>query len=142
MRLRNWLVLGAVLILAACGSSGGSSSTTTSPTTVVTTPTTPTGSTATAAVEIPAPDPSTGDYGQSKNDPTSSFSPGSVTVAVGGTVTWTNKDVTTHTTTNSAGAWNQSLAPGGTFSRVFPTAGSFDYRCTIHPTMAGTITVK
>ena len=139
MRLRNWLVIGAVLSLAACGSSG---STATSPTTDTTTTPAPTGSTATAAVEIPAPDPTTGDYGQSKNDPASSFSPGTVTIAIGGTVTWTNHDITTHTSTATAGAWNTSIAPGATFSRVFPAAGTFDYKCTIHPTMSGSIVVK
>ena len=139
MLLRKCLVISAVLVLAACGGGGSTASTSTAPT--VTTPA-PTGSTASASVGIPPPDASTGDYGQGKNDPASSFSPGTVTVAVGGTVTWTNNDVTTHTTTATAGAWSSSIAPGGTFSRVFPTAGTFDYKCTIHPSMSGSITVK
>jgi len=145
MHVRTFLVLGAVLALSACGSSGGATSTsptTTTTTTTPTTPTTPTGGGATAAVEVPAPDPSTGEYGQGKNEAQSSFTPTNITVAVGGTVTWTNHDVTAHTTTNAAGLWNGALAPGSSFSRAFPTAGAFDYRCTIHPTMSGTITVK
>jgi plastocyanin len=91
---------------------------------------------------VPAPDASTGEYGQGKNEAVSSFTPTNITVAVGGTVTWTNHDVTAHTSTSTNGGWNASLAPGGVFSRAFPTAGTFDYRCTIHPTMSGTITVK
>lgn len=145
MRLREWVVLGAVLVLAACGSSGGGATTTTSPSvvTTTTTPTVPAGTTAAATIDVPAPDASTGDYGiGDKHDATSSFTPGTVTIAVGATVTWTNHDVTAHTTTADNGAWNTTMSPGGTFSRAFPTAGTFDYKCTIHPTMTGTITVK
>lgn len=142
MRLRLAVFFGFVSILAACGSSSSPASTTTAPSTVVTTTPAPSGATASASVDVPAPDASTGEYGQGKNEATSSFSPSNISVAVGGTVTWTNHDVTAHTTTNSAGAWNGSLAPGATFSRTFPTAGTFDYRCTIHPTMTGSVTVK
>jgi plastocyanin len=142
MHVRTFLVLGAVLALAACGSSGGATSTSPTTVTTTTTTTTPTGGGATAAVEVPAPDASTGEYGQGKNEAQSSFTPSNITVSVGGTVTWTNHDITAHTTTSTGGAWNGALNPGGTFSRAFPTAGTFDYRCTIHPTMSGTITVK
>ena len=139
MRLRLSVFLGSVLILAACGSSSSPAST--APTTVVTTPTS-SGASATGAFDVAAPDGSTGEYGQGKNEAVSSFSPSSVTVAVGATVTWTNHDVTSHTTTSSSGLWNGSLTPGGTFSRAFPTAGTFDFKCPIHPTMSGTIIVK
>jgi plastocyanin len=142
MHGRTLWVLGAALVLSSCGSSGsGSTSTSTAPTTVTTTPT-GSGSTASASVDVPAPDASTGEYGQGKNEAQSSFTPSNITVTVGGTVTWTNHDVVAHTSTSTTGAWNGSLSPGATFSRAFPTAGTFDYRCTIHPTMAGTITVK
>ena len=140
MLLRKCLVISAVLVLAACGGGGSTAPTSTAPT-VVTTPA-PTGSTATASIGISAPDPTTGDYGQGGHDGASSFSPGTVTVAVGSTVTWSNDDVTAHTTTASGGAWNTTLTPGATFSRVFPTAGTFDYKCTIHPSMSGSVIVK
>jgi len=145
MQLRTCLVLAASLALAACGSGSSSTSTSTSPT-VVTTPTTPTtpSTPATAStVDVPPPDNASGEYGTGKNAQ-SSFTPDSVTVTVGATVTWTNHDITAHTTTNTGagGGWNGTLAPGASFSRVFPTAGTFDYRCTIHPQMSGTITVK
>jgi plastocyanin len=143
MRLRVSVLLGSVLMLAACGSSSAPP-TTTAPTVVTTTTPTPgpSGSSATASVDVAPPDGSTGEYGQGKNEATSSFSPSNVTIAVGGTVTWTNHDITAHTTTNASGAWNGPLAPGASFSRAFPTAGTFDYRCTIHPSMSGSITVK
>jgi plastocyanin len=136
MRLRIYVLLGSVLMLAACGSSAAPS--TTAP--IVTT--TPPSTGATASVDVAAPDGSTGEYGEGKHDATSSFSPGNVTIAAGGTVTWINHDIVAHTTTNASGLWNGALSPGASFSRAFPTAGAFDYRCTIHPGMSGTVTVK
>lgn len=74
---------------------------------------------------------------------TTAYAPNPVTVAVGGTVTWTNNDSTAHTSTSNGGAWNSgAIAPGGTFSRTFSTAGSFPYHCTIHPGMVGTVNVQ
>ncbi|MDR3686702.1 MAG: cupredoxin family copper-binding protein [Coriobacteriia bacterium] len=70
------------------------------------------------------------------------FSPSNVTVAVGGTVTWTNNDSVPHTVTG-ADFDSGPLSPGKTFSHTFPKAGSFDYKCTIHPSMApGKVTVQ
>lgn len=74
---------------------------------------------------------------------TTAYAPSPVTVAVGGTVTWTNNDTTTHTSTANNGAWNSgNIAPGGKFSATFPSAGSFTYHCAIHPGMVGTVTVQ
>jgi plastocyanin len=74
---------------------------------------------------------------------TTAFAPNPVTVAVGGTVTWTNNDNTTHTSTANNGAWNSgNIGPGGKFSMTFPTAGSFTYHCAIHPGMVGSVTVQ
>ena len=74
---------------------------------------------------------------------TTAYAPNPVTVAVGGTVTWMNNDTTTHTSTGDDGAWSSgSIAPGGQFSRTFPTAGTFGYHCTIHPNMIGTVRVQ
>jgi plastocyanin len=71
------------------------------------------------------------------------YSPNPVNVSVGGTVTWTNNDTTTHTATSTTGAWNSgTIAPGRTFSQRFTSAGSFPYNCTIHPGMVGTVTVQ
>lgn len=74
---------------------------------------------------------------------TTAFSPSTTTVAVGGSVTWTNNDNTAHTSTGSSGAWDSgTISPGGRFTRTFTTAGSFPYHCSIHPGMVGTITVQ
>ena len=71
-----------------------------------------------------------------------------VTVAVGTTVTWTNKDQFSHTTTagtpgNLTGEWDSgSIGGGGLFSFTFDQAGTFAYFCSIHPTMRATVTVS
>lgn len=72
------------------------------------------------------------------------FSPGTVTLNQGDTVQWVNHGFATHTTTSTqpAGLWDKTLAPGASFSRVFTSAGSYNYHCSIHPAMTGTITVR
>ena len=70
-----------------------------------------------------------------------SIEPSDITVAVGGTVAFTNNDTVTHDIAGT-GFDTGALAPGGTFFQVFKTAGSFPIRCTIHPSMTGNITVK
>jgi plastocyanin len=64
------------------------------------------------------------------------FKPGTITIAKGTRVRWTNAGNATHTSTSKTGVWDSgSLAPGATFSRVFRKAGTFKYHCTIHPTL-------
>jgi len=71
------------------------------------------------------------------------FAPDQLEIAVGGTVTWTNTDSVSHTTTSDQGVWDSgSVAPGGQFSSTYTTAGTFPYHCAIHPGMVGTITVR
>ena len=74
---------------------------------------------------------------------TGAFSPGTFTVKVGTTVTWYNADASTHTVTSTtAGTFDSGLlATGGTYSHAFTAAGTYDYYCTIHPNMKGTIVV-
>jgi len=74
---------------------------------------------------------------------TTAYQPNPVTIAKGGTVTWTNNDSITHTSTSDGAVWNSgAMAPGAVFSQTFPTAGTFQYHCTIHPNMVGTMTVQ
>jgi plastocyanin len=74
---------------------------------------------------------------------TTAYAPSPLTVNVGATVAWTNSDSVAHTSTADGGTWNSgTIAPGATFTRTFTSAGSFTYRCTIHPGMVGTITVQ
>jgi plastocyanin len=72
-----------------------------------------------------------------------SFSPATLTVTAGTNVTWTNNDGMTHTVTADDDSFDSgNITMGSKFSKVFPTAGTFSYHCTIHPTMKGTIVVK
>lgn len=69
-----------------------------------------------------------------------SFNPEVVTIARGGTVTWTNGDTTTHTIKFADGQ-SSGLQNGGTYSKTFNEAGTFDYSCGIHPSMHGSVKV-
>jgi plastocyanin len=68
------------------------------------------------------------------------FSPGTVTVGVGGTVTWSNSGAEDHTATGS-GFDTGTLSPGASASHTFAAAGTFSYICNIHPDMTGTVQV-
>ena len=70
------------------------------------------------------------------------FSPDSVTVNVGGTVTWTNKDSATHNVEGDGGISSGDMANGDTYSKTFDTAGTYSYKCAIHPSMTGEVVVK
>ena len=72
------------------------------------------------------------------------FSPDPVAVLVGGTGTWTNKDSVAHTVTfdDASLTSSKNVDPGATFTATFPKAGSYTYRCSIHPSMQGTVTVS
>jgi plastocyanin len=71
------------------------------------------------------------------------YAPDVVNVAVGDTVTWTNTDSISHTSTSDATGWDSGIvAPGREFSFAFQSAGTFRYHCTIHPGMIGTVVVR
>ena len=95
-----------------------------------------------------------GSYNSSNNTPPTpslnevsiammSFSPGTLTIVTGSTVTWTNNDAVTHTVTADGGSFNSgNLAPAGKFSKTFSTTGTYSYHCAIHSSMTGSIIVK
>lgn len=71
------------------------------------------------------------------------FTPMTLTVKTGTTVTWTNQDSSTHTVTAVAGVFGSgNLTTGTTFTHTFPTAGTYAYRCNIHQYMTGTVVVQ
>jgi plastocyanin len=70
-----------------------------------------------------------------------------ITVRVGDTVTWTNRDGVPHTTTSGSNGvfdgvgWNSPfLSFGQTFSHTFAAQGVFPYTCRVHSGMQGTVT--
>ena len=73
-----------------------------------------------------------------------SFSPKTLTVPVGATVTWTNHDKVPHVVTTADNRFQKSpvLKAGQSFSNTFATAGTYSYFCSIHPQMNGKIIVK
>ena len=70
-----------------------------------------------------------------------------LSVAIGTTVTWTQRDSASHTTTSgSPGSpdeiWDSGrLSNGGTFTHTFTKTGEFPYYCSVHPSMKATIKV-
>jgi len=69
------------------------------------------------------------------------FSPQTVTIAVGKSVRWTNKDPVQHNVTGeSFGTGN--LDPNESATVQFNTAGTFEYECTLHAGMTGTVVVQ
>ena len=73
----------------------------------------------------------------------SSFSPASVSVFPGGTVTWNNSSGVTHNVTFSSASAPANIPnhSTGSSARDFPTAGTFNYQCTLHSGMTGRVTV-
>jgi plastocyanin len=71
------------------------------------------------------------------------FSPRNLTIPVGSKVTWTNKDEEPHKVAevNSAFA-SAPLDTDEGFTFEFKTPGKYEYFCTVHPRMTGTIIVE
>ena len=72
------------------------------------------------------------------------FNPAGVTIKAGDTVTWTNKDSVGHDVTgdNFKSGDSGGMQNGDTFAQTFDKKGTFDYVCTVHPGMKGSVTVK
>jgi plastocyanin len=127
-RRPNGLALVCVVALAGCGGSD-SSQTPTMPT-----PAPPPSGTPAVTVGI-----STGASFLS----TTAYVPNPVTLSVGTTIKWINTDNVAHTVSSQNNVWESgNIAPGATYSRTFPSAGSFPYYCVYHPLMVGIITVQ
>lgn len=71
------------------------------------------------------------------------FNPSQITVNKGDTVIWTNEDSFTHTVVSDSGSEINSpaLSSGQAYSHTFNTAGTFDYHCSLHPSMKGKVIV-
>ena len=72
-----------------------------------------------------------------------SFGPATLTVAVGTSVTWINRDDIPHTVVSTDGAFKSKvLDTDEKFSFTFSKAGTFPYFCSIHPKMTGKVIVQ
>jgi plastocyanin len=116
--LASLTILGAVLMFISCSSSSSPSSSTG------------------GGNMTPGPD--------SVNIVNFAFTPSNLAITAGATVTWTNKSNTAHTVTSDNGTFTSSgnIAPNGTYQVTFPSAGTFDYHCSIHPSMTAKVTVS
>jgi plastocyanin len=72
-----------------------------------------------------------------------SFGPQTVTVPVGATVTWTNRDDIPHTVVSTDGVFKSKVRDTDeTFSYTFTKAGTYPYFCSVHPKMTGKVVVQ
>ncbi len=70
------------------------------------------------------------------------FSPANLTIKAGDSVTFTNMDSARHSATDLNKAWDTGLlSKGQSATLTFNGAGSFNYRCTPHGNMRGSITI-
>jgi plastocyanin len=91
------------------------------------------------AVGAPAPAPATTEV---KID-NFSFGPMTITVAVGTTVTWINRDDIPHTVVSTEGVFKSKVMDTDEkFSFTFTKAGTFPYFCSVHPKMTATVVVQ
>jgi plastocyanin len=69
-----------------------------------------------------------------------SFTPETVNVKSGGTVTWRNTSAISHNVTAGDFA-SKTLDQGAAYRHTYPAAGRFSFRCTFHAGMKGTVVV-
>ena len=149
------LLIGVLLVLSACASPKQtippvSPTPTPTPAPVPTQPPTPSPNmTPPTMPPLPTPPvttlPPTPPAVQGQYDvwlPGHSFNPSILTVPVGTTVTWTNKDSDQHTVTSATGLFDASLVFSKSFSYTFTVPGTYEYYCNPHPDMTGKIIVQ
>jgi len=71
----------------------------------------------------------------------SAFSPASLIINKGDTVTWINQDSAPHTATGVSFD-SKTIDEGHSYSFTFIESGPFKYKCTFHPSMLGEVIVK
>jgi plastocyanin len=70
------------------------------------------------------------------------FEPAALTVKVGTTVTWTNRDDIPHTVVCAGKFRSKTMDTDGTFTFTFTAAGEYKYFCSLHPHMQGVVKVE
>lgn len=80
----------------------------------------------------------------------SCYDPDTITVQPNTVISWANIDNTAHTVTSGSPSDNNTgtvfdsdmIGPGGTYSFIFISSGTYDYFCSIHPWMTGEVIVE
>jgi plastocyanin len=70
------------------------------------------------------------------------FQPAELTVKVGTTVTWKNRDDIPHTVVSAGKFRSKTLDTDDSFTFTFTAAGDYNYFCSLHPHMTGMIKVE
>jgi len=72
------------------------------------------------------------------------FNPSDLVIGVGDTIIWTNGDSAAHIVVSDSGSEISSgnLAQGQMYSHTFTKAGTYEYHCSIHPSMKGKVVVQ
>ena len=70
------------------------------------------------------------------------FEPKDLTVKLGTTVTWKNRDDIPHTVVSAGKFRSKTMDTDGTFSFTFTAAGDYKYFCSLHPHMTGSVKVE
>lgn len=158
---RVLVVIGLMALVAlpafmmACRSGGSTTSPTPSLTPTPTLSPTPTSTPSPTPTQIPTPTPTVTPTPTPSTSPTPTggptavkitsfaFDPANITVTVGTTVTWTNLDSVSHTVTSDTGVFESgTLSHNATFSYTFNSRGTFNYFCSLHPSMKGKVVVE
>jgi plastocyanin len=71
-----------------------------------------------------------------------SYRPQAITVKAGDTVVWTNKDPFPHTVTAKGAFDSKGIAAGASWKHVMRKPGTYEYVCSYHPNMKGTVEVR
>jgi plastocyanin len=133
----------AALSVTACGSTGRTATAQTPASRAGTAPAP--ASTAMPGMSMPAaaasPGPATPTGPLSVTITNFSFRPAKLTVKAGSRVTWTNKDEEPHTVVGGDLKSKVLGNSGATYSHTFSKPGTYNYNCSIHPFMHGTVVV-
>jgi plastocyanin len=130
------LIVVTLLVLAGCGSTSAASGDTGSPTA------TSASSGATATIE-PTNTTGAGSSGAVVNVANFQFSPSTLTIKAGTTVTFkgVSGDHTVTSDPDSPMAFDQGVSQGSSITITFANPGTYKYHCSIHASMHGTIVV-
>ena len=71
------------------------------------------------------------------------YAPPTLTVSLGTTVRWVNRDEEPHTVTSATGAFaSTGLVKDDSFAQTFTKRGTYQYFCALHPHMKATVVVR
>ena len=70
------------------------------------------------------------------------FTPQTIALKAGDSVTWVNKDPFPHNVKTESAAASPTIEAGASWTSTFAKPGDYPYSCTLHPTMKGVLQVR